>query len=147
MACLLWMSGRSRQDIEMTLTQHMCETVAAGAVNQVRSRTIDLLPVVISVAEIIRDVDMAERQDDLMMRLDLRIQADLLSIARVFRGRLTHTEYLSQPPRRRSPYPSPRWPTFRLRSSPNGLAARRSAPRRFTRCLATGASNRGRGSS
>ena len=92
---LLWMSGRSRQDIEMTLTQHMCETVAAGAVNQVRSRTIDLLPVVISVAEIIRDVDMAERQDDLMMRLDLRIQADLLSIARVFRGRLTHTEYLS----------------------------------------------------
>ena len=42
MACLLWMSGRSRQDIEMTLTQHMCETVAAGAVNQVRSRTIDL---------------------------------------------------------------------------------------------------------
>ena len=51
MACLLWMSGRSRQDIEMTLTQHMCETVAAGAVNQVRSRTIDLLPVVISVAE------------------------------------------------------------------------------------------------
>jgi hypothetical protein len=53
MACLLWMSGRSRQDIEMTLTQHMWETVAAGAVNQVRSRTIDLLPVVISVAEII----------------------------------------------------------------------------------------------
>ena len=51
MACLLWMSGRSRQDIEMTLTQHMCETVAAGVVNQVRSRTIDLLPVVISVAE------------------------------------------------------------------------------------------------
>ena len=95
MACLLLMSGRSRQDIEMTLTQHMCETVAAGAVNQVRSRTIDLLPVVISVAEIIRDVDMAERQDDLMMRLDLRIQADLLSIACVFRGRLTHTEYLS----------------------------------------------------
>jgi len=36
MACLLWMSDRSRQDIEMTLTQHMCETVAAGAVSQVR---------------------------------------------------------------------------------------------------------------
>lgn len=35
MSCLLWMSGRSRQDIEMTLTLHMCETVAAGAVNQV----------------------------------------------------------------------------------------------------------------
>jgi hypothetical protein len=94
MACLLWMSGRSRQDIEMTLTQHMRETVAAGAVNQVRSRTIDLLPVVISVAEIIRDVDMAERQDDLMLRLDLGIPADLLSIARVIRGRFARTEYL-----------------------------------------------------
>jgi hypothetical protein len=31
--------------------QHMRESVAAGAVNQVRSRTIDLLPLVISTAE------------------------------------------------------------------------------------------------
>jgi helicase len=95
MACLLWMSGRSRGEIERTLTQHMLENVAAGAVNQVRSRTLDLLPVVISVAEIIRDVDMAQRQDHLMLRLDLGIPASLLPIARVFRGRLTRTEYLS----------------------------------------------------
>jgi ATP-dependent DNA helicase len=93
-ACLLWMSGRSRQEIETTLMQHMRENVAAGAVNQVRSRTIDLLPVVISVAEILRDVDLAEQQDDLMLRLQLGIPADLLPAARVCRGRLTRIEYL-----------------------------------------------------
>jgi helicase len=54
-ACLLWMGSRSRQEIEMHLMQHMRENAAAGAVNQVRSRTIDLLPVVVSVAEILRD--------------------------------------------------------------------------------------------
>ena len=93
-ACLLWMSGRSREEIETNLMQHMRENVAAGAVNQVRSRTIDLLPVVISVAEILRDVDLAEQQDDLMLRLELGIPADLLPLARVCRGRLTRVEYL-----------------------------------------------------
>jgi helicase len=94
MACLLWMRGQSREQIETTLTQHMRENVAAGAVTQVRSRTQDLLPVAISVAEILRDVDLAERQDDLMLRLELGIPADLLPVARLCRGRLTRAEYL-----------------------------------------------------
>jgi hypothetical protein len=75
--------------------QHMRETVAAGALNQVRSRTQDLLPVVISVAEILRDVDLAERQDELMLRLELGIPPDLFPIARVCRGRLNRAEYLA----------------------------------------------------
>ena len=80
----------------MTLTQHMLRDRRRRRRGTRRvSRTIDLLPVVISVAEIIRDVDMAARQDDLMLRLDLGIPADLLSIARVFCGHLTRTEYLS----------------------------------------------------
>lgn len=93
-ACLLWMSGRSRQEIEMHLMQHMRENSAAGAVNQVRSRTIDLLPVVVSVAEILRDVDLAEEQENLMLRLELGITPDLLGVARVLRGGLTRAEYL-----------------------------------------------------
>ena len=93
-ACLLWMSGRTREEIETTLMQHMRDNAAAGPVNQVRSRTIDLLPVVISVAEILRDVDLAERQNDLMLRLELGIPADLLPVARVLRGRLNRVEYL-----------------------------------------------------
>jgi len=93
-ACLLWMSGRSRQEIEMHLMQHMRENSAAGAVNQVRSRTIDLLPVVVSVAEILRDVDLAEQQENLMLRLELGIPPDLLGVARVLRGRLTRADYL-----------------------------------------------------
>jgi replicative superfamily II helicase len=75
MACLLWMGGHSRQEIETTLMQHMRDNVAAGAVNQVRSRTIDLLSVVISVVEILRNVDLSQRQDDLMLRLELGIPA------------------------------------------------------------------------
>jgi hypothetical protein len=94
MACLLWMSGQSRQAIETTLMRHMRENVAAGAVNQVRSRTMDLLPVVTSVAEILRDIDLANRRDDLMLRLELGIPTDLLPIARLCRGRLTRTQYL-----------------------------------------------------
>ena len=61
----------------------------AGAVNQVRSRMIDLLPVVISAAEILRDVDLAEQQEHLMFRLELGITPDLLEVARVLRGRAT----------------------------------------------------------
>jgi replicative superfamily II helicase len=94
MACLLWMSGQSRQQIETTLMQHMRENVAAGAVNQVRSRTIDLLPVVIAVVEVLRDVDLADRQGDLMLRVELGVPPDLLPIARCCRGRLTRAEYL-----------------------------------------------------
>ena len=93
-ACLLWMSGLSRQEIEMRLMQHMRENVAAGAVDQVRSRTIDLLPVVVAVAEIVRDIDLADRQSDLVLRLELGLPSDLLGIARVCRGRLTRAEYL-----------------------------------------------------
>lgn len=93
-ACLLWMSGRSRQDIEMQLMQHMRENVAAGAVDQVRSRTIDLLPVVIAVAEIVRDADLTDRETDLLLRLELGITPDLLGVARLYRGRLTRVEYL-----------------------------------------------------
>jgi hypothetical protein len=60
----------------------------------VRSRTIDVLPVVVSVAEILRDVDLAEQQENLMLRLELGITPDLLEVARVLRGRLTRAEYL-----------------------------------------------------
>jgi helicase len=94
MACLLWMSGRSREQIELTLMQHMRENVAAGAVNSVRSRTQDLLPVVVAVVEVVRDVDLADRQDDLMLRLELGIPTDLLPLARACRGRLSRSEYL-----------------------------------------------------
>jgi hypothetical protein len=93
-ACLLWMSGSTRQEIEMQLMQHMLDNVAAGAVNQVRSRTVDLLPVVISVAEILRDVDLADQQAELMLRLDLGIPRDLVGLARLCRGRLMRAEYL-----------------------------------------------------
>jgi hypothetical protein len=88
------MSGRSRQEIEMHLMQHMRENSAAGAVNQVRSRTIDLLPVVVSVAEILGDVDLGEQRENLMLRLELGITQDVLGVARVLRGRLTRAEYL-----------------------------------------------------
>jgi helicase len=93
-ACLLWMSGQTRQRIETTLMQHMRDNVAAGAINQVRSRTTDLLPVVIATAEILRDVDLADRQTDLVLRLELGIPTDLLPLARACRGQLTRVEYL-----------------------------------------------------
>jgi hypothetical protein len=41
-----------------------------------------------------RDIDLADRQSDLMLRLELGLPSDLLGIARVCRGRLTRAEYL-----------------------------------------------------
>ncbi len=94
MACILWMNGLSRQEIEAILTQHMRENVAAGAVNSVCSRTQDLLPVLIAIAEIVRDIDLADRQEALMLRLELGIPTDLLPLARASRGRLSRSEFL-----------------------------------------------------
>lgn len=92
-ACLLWMSGRPRQEIEAILMQFHRDNDAAGAVNAVKSRTIDLLPVVVNVTEIVREVDLSERLHDLMLRLDLGLPADLLDMVRICRASLTRTEY------------------------------------------------------
>ena len=72
----------------------MLENLAAGAVNQVGSRTADLLPVVIAAAEILGDVDPAARQAELVLRLELGIPRDLIDLAGLCRGRLTRAEYL-----------------------------------------------------
>ena len=93
-ACLLWMSGLSRQEIETRLMKFHRDKAAAGAVNQVRSRTIDLLPVVVRIAEIVRDVDLSERQTDLMLRLELGIPVNLLEVARACSTRISRAEYL-----------------------------------------------------
>ncbi len=93
-ACLLWMGGGQRQEIEANLMQHTRERIAAGAINQVVSRTSDLLPVVFSAIEILRAIDLSDRQADLMLRLDLGIPLDVLPLARICRDLLTRADYL-----------------------------------------------------
>jgi len=93
-ACLLWMSTWSRQDIEGHLTQHSRDRVAAGAVSQVCSRTADVLPVVVAVAEILRDTDLSQQLGDLLLRLELGIPTDIVPLARATGDSLSRAEYL-----------------------------------------------------
>lgn len=94
-SCLLWMSDRTRQDIELTLTRHVRESTAAGPMSQVASRTADVLPLVCGVAELLHpDLDLGDRGSDLLLRLQVGLPAELVAMARLMQDRLTRAEYL-----------------------------------------------------
>jgi helicase len=78
--CFLWMDGRARQDIERILMQFDRNQAAAGPLNSVVNRTLDMLPTVIRVAEVLHDADLSERESQLMLRLQIGLPATLVPI-------------------------------------------------------------------
>lgn len=95
-SCLLWMDSRTLQEIEVILTQHVPDTTAAGPMNQVTSRTADLLPLVWGVAELLHpQLDLGERGGDLLLRLQVGVPAALVPMVRLMRDRLTRADYLN----------------------------------------------------
>ena len=93
--CLLWMAGRGRQDIERILMQFDRNQAAAGPVNSVVNRMLDILPTVIRVAEVLYDADLSERESRLMLRLQLGIPAELVPIALGLGTDLSRPQYLT----------------------------------------------------
>lgn len=93
-ACLLWMAGRGRQEIERILMQFDRNQAAAGPLNGVVSRMLDILPTVIRVAEVLHDADLSERESQLMLRLQLGLPAALVPIATALGRDLNRAQYL-----------------------------------------------------
>ncbi len=96
-ACLLWMSETPLNEIEKTMTQFGGGlNGAAGSVRQVASRTHDLLPTVMRIAEILHsELDMGERGKTLLARLEVGVPNSLGELAIHFGSRLTRNDYFS----------------------------------------------------
>lgn len=95
-ACLLWMSDMSLAEIEATLTRHVPVRTAAGELRGVTSRTLDLIPTTMAVAQILHpDADFGQSETDLIARLQLGIPRELAPLGRLAGASLTRANYLS----------------------------------------------------
>jgi helicase len=93
--CFLWMDGRARQDVERILMQFDRNQAAAGPLNSVVNRMLDILPTVIRVAEVLHNADLSERESQLMLRLQLGLPAPLVPLAAVMGTDLSRPQYLA----------------------------------------------------
>jgi helicase len=93
--CFLWMDGRARQEIERVLMQFDRNQAAAGPLNSVVNRTLDLLPTVIRVAEVLHHTDLAELESKLMLRLQIGLPAAVIPIATALGTDLGRPQYLA----------------------------------------------------
>ncbi len=95
-ACLLWMSDTPIERIERVLIQFGGGFDAAGPLRSVVSRTLDLLPTAIAVAEILYPgLAATQRQSDLLTRLELGLPAPLAPLGRLAGGSLGRPAYLA----------------------------------------------------
>lgn len=94
-ACLLWMTDWPLSKIESVLTQFGGALGgAAGPIRSVTSRSCDLLPTVTRVAELIHPgLDLADRRERLLARLEVGVPASLTELATGVGTRLTRGEY------------------------------------------------------
>lgn len=94
-ACLLWVSNLSMEQIETTLLKHGGRfNGSAGPVRSVSSRTNDLMPTVIAVAELLHpDADLSEHLVRITQRLEAGVSADLISIAQYVGNGLSRADY------------------------------------------------------
>lgn len=94
--CLLWMSDLPLDQIERTIIQFGGGFDAAGPLRGVLSRTLDLLPTTVRVAEIIHTgVDFSEKTEALLARLELGLPASIGPLALRARSVLTRGDYLA----------------------------------------------------
>jgi ATP-dependent DNA helicase len=95
-ACLLWITERPLAEIENILTQFGGKLDgAAGPIRGLRSRTCDLLPVVSRVAELVHPgLELGERMNRLLLRLELGIPAKIVELGKLLGDRLSRGDYL-----------------------------------------------------
>jgi len=93
--CFLWMDGRARQDVERILMQFDRNQAAAGPLNSVVNRMLDILPTVIRVAEVLHNADLSERESQLVLRVQLGLPAALVPLAAAVGTDLSRPQYLA----------------------------------------------------
>lgn len=89
------MDGRAREEIERTLMQFDRNQAAAGPLNSVVNRILDILPTVVRVAEVLHSADLSERESRLMLRLQIGLPAAMVPIGLALGTELTRAQYLA----------------------------------------------------
>lgn len=94
-ACLLWMDGASRRDLDAALTKHMPSHDAAGYAQAAAARTRDVIDVVLEVARLTHpDADLGELGTALPVQLELGVPQAMAPLARRLGQDLTRSQYL-----------------------------------------------------
>ena len=94
-ACLLYVQGSDMMRIEEVLTRFSgARDGIAGQVRQAAARTCDVLPMVARAAMLIHaGLDLGERLERLLVRLDLGVAASVADIAGRARSALDRGDY------------------------------------------------------
>lgn len=94
-ACLLWMSDWPIAEVERVVTQFGGALGgAAGDIRSVSARSIDLLPTVTRVAELIHPgLDLAEKLARLLTRLEVGVPNSVVNLASYAGSRLNRADY------------------------------------------------------
>lgn len=94
-SCLLWITDKQVAEIEATLMQHYFDKSSAGAIRAVVARTCDILPIVVSIAEILHpELNFSDKVSKLLLRLELGIPSSIRELAEVLGRTLNRGEYL-----------------------------------------------------
>jgi replicative superfamily II helicase len=95
-ACMLYASAMPLSTIERHLTQHMLGDGVAGAVRMTAARTRDLLPAVTRVFEFLHpDIALGDITERTMVRLELGLPADLVTLGSILGSSLTRAQYFA----------------------------------------------------
>lgn len=93
-SCLYWMSVMTMTQIEEVVTRFSGRGEAAGPIRSVASRTYDLLPTVIKVAELLHpEADFIGRTQALLARLEVGVPSKAAELAHLCGTRLTRGDY------------------------------------------------------
>ena len=94
-ACLLWMDGVNRSQIDAVLTRHLPTRDGAAAAQAAASRTRDVIDTVLQVAQLKHPTaDLAELSECLPVQLELRVPEALVPLARAAGQHLRRVDYL-----------------------------------------------------
>lgn len=96
-ACLLWISSKSLEEIEDVLTRHGGRFDGiAGPVRGITARTHDVLAIVARVAEIVHPtLKLQDRAAKLMVRLEVGIPSSVYELAKVIGTMFTRGDYIA----------------------------------------------------
>lgn len=94
--CLLWITNRPLNEIEIILTRHgITSRNVGGPIRSVSARTNDLLPTVTKVAELLHPgLDLSDRLTKLLVRLELGLPTNAVEIAKPLKNQINRGDYL-----------------------------------------------------
>lgn len=94
--CLFWLTDTPMSNMENYLSQFYIDKSLSGSINNVCGRTFDILPSVIKIAELIfPDLDLTQRGENLLARLEVGTPFQIVEIVKVIGNRLTRPDYLN----------------------------------------------------